>query len=192
MTTVARGRCTSAPAPLASAIGMKPSDATSAVISTGRRRVCAPWGARRLAPDLELVDLAEPGGDRAHLGLAVARGDLALRGAEALADELARPVDVGAVLEDHGHDRQAELRDRADLLDPRQPAHGGLDREGDEALDLLGGEAGAVGQDLDLDVGDVGDGVDRELAQRADPDGDRRTHPITTRRRLSTEKSMMR
>src|SRR6266540_1951328 len=32
MTTVARGRCTSAPEPVASAIGRKPSDATRAVI----------------------------------------------------------------------------------------------------------------------------------------------------------------
>ena len=42
MTTVASGRCTSAPVPVASAIGTKPSEATSAVISTGRRRVSAP------------------------------------------------------------------------------------------------------------------------------------------------------
>ena len=42
MTTVASGRCTSAPAPVASAIGTKPSEATSAVISTGRSRVSAP------------------------------------------------------------------------------------------------------------------------------------------------------
>ena len=39
MTTVASGRCTSAPAPVAIAIGTKPSEATSAVISTGRSRV---------------------------------------------------------------------------------------------------------------------------------------------------------
>lgn len=42
ITTVASGRCTSAPAPVASAIGTKPRDATSAVISTGRSRVSAP------------------------------------------------------------------------------------------------------------------------------------------------------
>ena len=42
MTTVARGRCTSAPVPVASAIGTKPSEATSAVIKTGRKRVSDP------------------------------------------------------------------------------------------------------------------------------------------------------
>ena len=40
-TTVASGRCTSAPTPVLSAIGMKPNAATSEVMSTGRRRVSA-------------------------------------------------------------------------------------------------------------------------------------------------------
>ena len=38
ITTVASGRCTSAPSPWESAIGRKPIDATSAVINTGRKR----------------------------------------------------------------------------------------------------------------------------------------------------------
>jgi hypothetical protein len=42
MTTVASGFCTSAPVPVASAIGTKPSDATSAVMRTGRKRSSAP------------------------------------------------------------------------------------------------------------------------------------------------------
>jgi hypothetical protein len=42
MTTVASGRCTSAPAPVATAMGTKPKLATSAVISTGRSRVSEP------------------------------------------------------------------------------------------------------------------------------------------------------
>lgn len=43
MTTVARGRCTSAPAPVARAMGTKPNDATSAVINTGLNRVSDPF-----------------------------------------------------------------------------------------------------------------------------------------------------
>ena len=43
ITTVASGRWTSDPAPVLSAIGTKPSAATSAVISTGLRRVAAAW-----------------------------------------------------------------------------------------------------------------------------------------------------
>src|SRR6266404_4576576 len=42
ITTVASGRCTSAPDPLASAIGTNPRLATNAVISTGLSRVKAP------------------------------------------------------------------------------------------------------------------------------------------------------
>ena len=43
MTTVASGRCTSAPTPVLNAIGTKPRLATSVVISTGRSRVSAAW-----------------------------------------------------------------------------------------------------------------------------------------------------
>ena len=42
ITTVASGRCTSAPAPVAIAIGTNPTEATSAVDNTGRNRSCAP------------------------------------------------------------------------------------------------------------------------------------------------------
>jgi len=42
MTTVAIGFCTSAPVPVASAMGTNPSEATRAVMTTGRRRVSAP------------------------------------------------------------------------------------------------------------------------------------------------------
>ena len=42
ITTVARGRWTSAPAPCERAMGMNPKLATNAVISTGRSRVMAP------------------------------------------------------------------------------------------------------------------------------------------------------
>src|SRR5262249_40947556 len=42
ITTVARGFCTSAPVPVANAMGTNPKEATRAVINTGRRRVMAP------------------------------------------------------------------------------------------------------------------------------------------------------
>ena len=50
MTTVASGFCTSAPAPLANAIGTKPRLATSAVITTGRSRWKAPACAASARP----------------------------------------------------------------------------------------------------------------------------------------------
>ena len=42
ITTVANGRCTSAPAPLLTAIGRKPKEATKAVINTGRNLTFVP------------------------------------------------------------------------------------------------------------------------------------------------------
>ena len=42
ITTVANGRCTSAPAEVAIAIGTKPSDATSPVKNTGRSKCLHP------------------------------------------------------------------------------------------------------------------------------------------------------
>ena len=43
VTTVASGRCTSAPVPTLNAMGTNPRLATSAVMSAGRRRRSAPW-----------------------------------------------------------------------------------------------------------------------------------------------------
>lgn len=42
ITTVAKGLCTSEPIPVFSAMGINPSEATSAVVNTGRNRVKAP------------------------------------------------------------------------------------------------------------------------------------------------------
>lgn len=48
ITTVANGRCTSAPDPLLNAIGKKPKEATKAVIKTGRKRVFVPIKTKRV------------------------------------------------------------------------------------------------------------------------------------------------
>ena len=48
ITTVAKGRCTSAPAPSLKAIGKKPRDATNAVINTGRNLTLVPIKTIRL------------------------------------------------------------------------------------------------------------------------------------------------
>ena len=55
MTTVASGRCTSAPARVDSAIGRKPIAATSAVVITGRRTAAAPLSAQGLPKPSGLV-----------------------------------------------------------------------------------------------------------------------------------------
>ena len=50
ITTVASGRCTSAPTVVAIAMGINPSEATSAVIRTGRNRCWAAFNAACLGP----------------------------------------------------------------------------------------------------------------------------------------------
>ena len=120
----------------------------------------------------ELIDLAERRRDRAHLGPPVVGGDGVLGLAHPLEDHLAGEVDVGAVLENHGDHRESVLRDRAHLLDLRDAGHGPFDGDGHVLLDLDGGEGGSRGDHLDLDVGDVRDGVDGQVQRRADPQDD--------------------
>ncbi len=87
-------------------------------------------------------------------------------------DELAGEIDVGAVLEDDRHLAEAVARQRAGVVELRQAAHRGLDREGDALLGLERRIAGRAGVDLDLDVGDVGHGVDRKALEIPGAEGD--------------------
>ncbi len=68
-------------------------------------------------------------------------------------------------VEDHGHHRQAELGQRAHLGRVRQAGAGLLDGVGDQLLDLERRQGRRLGDDGHLDVGDVGEGVDRQLAE---------------------------
>ena len=75
-------------------------------------------GALALARDHVVKHLAEAGRHRPELRpLDAARQ---LHRVDALVDDLAREIDVGAVLEQDGHLREAELRDRAHLLESGQ------------------------------------------------------------------------
>ena len=60
--------------------------------------------------------------------------------AQALVDHLPGEINVGAVLEDDDHLREAELRDGPDGLEAGHPAQHLLDGEGDLLLDLLRAE----------------------------------------------------
>ncbi|EAU66886.1 hypothetical protein STIAU_3193 [Stigmatella aurantiaca DW4/3-1] len=128
-------------------------------------------GALALAADLELVNFSEPRGRGAHLGRAVAFGDVLPGLLEPLAHELAGEVDVRAVLEGDGDDGQAELGDGAKLLGARQAAHRRLDGHGDEPFHLHGAKPRRGGEDLHLHVGDIGDRVDGQLAQGPESEG---------------------
>ena len=116
--------------------------------------------ARRLALDLELIDLAQSRRNWPHLWLPQPLRDLGSGLCQPLAHQLARPVQVSPLLEDHRHRRQPKTRQATDLLHRRQPAHCRLHREGDRLLHVHRPQRRRVGQHLDLDVGHVRHCVD--------------------------------
>ncbi len=75
----------------------------------------------------------------------------------------ARPVNVGAIVEDHVHERVAEIGVAADSLYPRCTEHRGHDRIGDLIFDDVRA-AVPLRVDDDLCVAQVGDGVERHVA----------------------------
>ena len=106
-------------------------------------------------------------------------GRLAADFGQALVDLLAREIDVGALGEHGGDLREAVARQRARAFEARRAGKRGLDREGDLLLDLDRRKRRRDGVDLHLVVGDVGNGVDRQLCQRKraearDDDAERR------------------
>ena len=143
-------------------------------------------GLARAFPGLDRPheNLPEAGGDRPHAGLG-ARRQLAPGLLDSLVDELAREVDIGAILEDDRDLRQAVARQRPGLLQTGQAGHDGLDRVGNTLLGFKWRIAGRSGVDLYLHVGDVGYGVDRQLlvvinAQRCHAEHHQQHQPALT------------
>jgi hypothetical protein len=123
-----------------------------------------------ITADDELKDFAEPGGDRPEPWLPVLRRHRLLRLAHALRHQLSREVQIGRVVEDDRHHREAVFRERTNLRGARDPGHGALDRDGDVLFDFERRERRRRGDDLHLDVGDVRHGVDGERRGGAAPD----------------------
>ena len=89
-----------------------------------------------------------------------------------LADQTACEIDIDIVLEVNADVRQAEERDRTNLLDTRQPGHRTFNRRGKQFFDVLGGKAGRLCINIDLDWGDVGKRVHWHVAKRLDAQAD--------------------
>jgi len=85
---------------------------------------------------------------------------------QALAHLRAREVDVDRVAEHGRHLREAVARERARRLEAGDAREGRLDRERDLLLDLERRERRGERVDLHLVVGDVRDGVDRQVHER--------------------------
>ena len=114
-----------------------------------------------------LIDPADAGRigseTRRHAGRQPARSR-----AEVFEHARARPVEVGAVLEDHIDERDAEERETAHHAGFRDAQHGGGERIGDLILDHLRRLARIFGVDDHLDVGEVGNGIERHARDRID------------------------
>ena len=121
-------------------------------------------GQRQVALDGEHEHLAEGGRDGGHAagdsGWQVAHG-----GGQALADLLAGPINVGAVLEIDGDIGQGVLGGRAEQALIRDAEHFLLDGDGQAGFDLLRRHAGGLEDDLDLGRGDIGKGVDGQTQE---------------------------
>jgi hypothetical protein len=125
-------------------------------------------------------DVAQPGGDGREFGGQAGRqfigGVL-----QTLADQLARAVDVGPAKTSVTCERPVLESERSSVM-PGTPLISISMRKGDEFLDLLGGEALDLRVDLDLDVGDVGCGVDGQAQSGPDTGASRRASPAPRRR----------
>ncbi len=91
---------------------------------------------------------------------------------EVLEDAAPRPVDVGPVLEDHVDVAEAEVGEAADDLHVRRAEEAAHDRVGHLVFHDVRAPVPARVDD-DLGVGEVGDGVDRDVADGVDAVGDR-------------------
>ena len=129
----------------------------------------------RAANDI-LIDPADAGrvGPEAwrHAGRQPSRS-----GAQIFEHARACPIEVGAVLEDDVDERDAEEREAAHDARLRHAQHCRRQWISDLILDHLRRLAGVLGVDDDLDVGEVGNGVERHARDRVDAgqgDEDRR------------------
>ena len=122
-----------------------------------------------------LEDPADAGGIRTqHRGHAARQ--LPLDAAQVLEHAATCPVDVGSIFEDRVDERQAEERRSAHEADPGRREQPGRDRVGDLILDQVGALAWPFREDDDLDVGEIGNRVERRVAEGPDAPHARRQH----------------
>ncbi len=115
--------------------------------------------------------LAQRGGDRCEAA-AGAAGQVAHRVAQPFGDLLARPVDIGAVVEIDGDVGDGIFGDGAQHALVGDAQHLQLDRRDDARFDLFRRHAGRLHDDLHLRGRDIGEGVDGQLAERDDARAD--------------------
>ena len=138
----------------------------------------------------EHVDVTQRHGDRCEAALDPLR-QAGQHLADPLGHLLARPVDIGRVLEVDGDHRQRVLGDRAQDGLVLDAAHLDLDRVGDPLLDFDRRHPRRLDDDLNLGVRDVGEGVDRELPVGVEAPAGEATGATTTRRKRCERENLM-
>ncbi|MNI07075.1 hypothetical protein D3C73_600780 [compost metagenome] len=97
----------------------------------------------------------------------------ALRDIEIFKHAAARPVRIGAILEDHIDEGCAEEGEAPHHLGFRHCQHGGRQRIGHLVLDDLRRLTGIIGVDDHLNIGEIGNGVERQRPQGVNAARDR-------------------
>ena len=95
---------------------------------------------------------------------------------EVLEYAAARPVHVGAIFKDDVHERVIEEGIATYDLGERHREHLGGEGIGDLIFDDARGLAGILGKDDDLHIGQIGDGIERDLADRINSTEDNDGH----------------
>ena len=108
---------------------------------------------------LELENLAERRTQGAELRIGIGQRDPALRLRESFRHELPGQEDVGTLPKDDRHQRDAESRDAANLLDVGQAAHGQFHGIGDRPLHFQRRKRARLRHDLHLNVDEIGNRV---------------------------------
>ena len=116
--------------------------------------------------------LAQAGAVRPQHGFPVTFRQAALDLLQFFADQAARKINVDVVGEIHAHIGQAKQGNGADDLDVRQTRHRAFDWHRQQFLDVLGGNTGRLGINVDLCRRHVREGVHRNLAKRHHPKAD--------------------
>ena len=122
----------------------------------GGRSGCAGSVAQRV-----VNDFAQTGADRRKRRGHVARQPVA-SAVQSLRHELPQPIDVHAVLERHRDLRKPELGERPQFHHVGQARHFYLHRHRYQRFDFLGSQCRHLRVYLNLRVGNVGHGIDRQ------------------------------
>ena len=126
----------------------------------------------RLVEDIA-IDFADCGAERRQTGHHAA-GQIGIT--QFFKHLAAREIIVGAILKNQCDDRQAGYRHRPHVADPWRAGQCAFDRQRNGAFDLLGRLARLLGDDDDLYVLHIGEGLDRQCHHSAGAETDQRQH----------------